>query len=103
MNKFTFQSGFPRKQAVRGEERGLTASWFLGNLVITERFTRPQRVFCVKKFYLNDSWSISVRHLFCVEYDLHGINQCPRAVLIKKWVKKFEETESALNVKKTVA
>lgn len=84
---------------MRGEGRGLVASLFLGNLVAMDRFTGPQRAFCVKQFYLNNGSLIIVRRLFRVEYDLHDLNQCPSPGLIKKWVKKFEETGSTLNVK----
>lgn len=68
-----------------------------------DRFTGPQRAFCVKQFYLNNGSLIIVRRLFRVEYDLHDLNQCPSTVLIKKWVKKFEETGSTLNVKQAGA
>ncbi|CAH2101361.1 unnamed protein product [Euphydryas editha] len=34
---------------------------------------------------------------FHVHYKLHDICQCPSSVLIKKWVKKFEETGSYIN------
>ncbi|XP_069359553.1 histone-lysine N-methyltransferase SETMAR-like [Maniola hyperantus] len=66
-----------------------------------DRFTGPQRAYCVKQFYLNNFSLITVRRLFRVEYGLHDLSQCPSAPLIKKWVKKFEETGSTLNVKQT--
>ncbi|CAG9792704.1 unnamed protein product [Diatraea saccharalis] len=66
-----------------------------------DRFTGPQRAYCVKQFYLNNFSLITVRRLFRVEYGLHDSSQCPSAPLIKKWVKKFEETGSTLNVKQT--
>lgn len=77
MNKFKFKFGFPQTQAVRGEERSLTANGFLGNLVTMERFTRPQRAFCVKQFYLNNGSPILVRHLFCIEIMfLYTVHNC---------------------------
>lgn len=66
-----------------------------------DRFTGPQRAYSVKQFYLNNFSLITVRRLFRVEYGLHDLSQCPSAPLIKKWVKKFEETGSTLNVKQT--
>lgn len=66
-----------------------TASSFLGNFVAMDRFTGP-RAFCVNQFYLNNSSLIIMRRLFRVEYKLHVINQCPSAVLLKIWVKKFD-------------
>ncbi|XP_048484480.1 uncharacterized protein LOC125490157 [Plutella xylostella] len=65
-----------------------------------DRFTGPQRAFCVKQFYLNHFSPTIVRRLFRSEYDLHDLNLCPSVVLIKKWVEKFEETGSTLNMKR---
>lgn len=66
-------------------------------------FTGPQRAFCVKHFYWNIGSPTVVGRLFRVEYGLHDLNQCPSTVLIKKWVDKFEETGSTLNLKQAGA
>ena len=62
-----------------------------------DRFTGPERAFCVRVFYQSNNSATVVRRKFRANYDLHDLKNVPSAQLIKKWVKKFEETGSTLN------
>lgn len=62
----------------------------LGISVTMERYTGPQRSFCVKAFYENNHSYIQVRRLYRARFNLHDINQAPTRPLIRYWVAKFD-------------
>lgn len=68
-----------------------------GNLVTMQRYTGEERSFCVREYYRNNNSGTIVRRNFRQHFGLHDLQQCPSLVLIRQWVRKFEETGSTLN------
>ncbi|XP_046962436.1 uncharacterized protein LOC124531912 [Vanessa cardui] len=64
-----------------------------------EHYTGEQRAFCVEAYYKNGDSCTIARRLFCSNFRLHDLNQCPSESVIRSWVRKFESLGSTLNEK----
>lgn len=73
----------------------------LFSLVAMDRYTGPQRAFCVRAFYKNNDSYIVVRRLYRTHFNLTSMKNVPSANLIKYWVRKFEETGNTMPDKST--
>lgn len=62
-----------------------------------ERWTGAQRAFAIKAYFMNgDSYAAAFRE-FCSHYNISQPRDAPSVNLIKKWIKMFRETGSALD------
>ena len=61
-------------------------------------FNEKQRAFCVREYYRNNDSSVAQRK-FCAHYNIRHKNKAPSIQSIKKWVQKFEETDSTIDTR----
>lgn len=73
----------------------------LGNSVAMERFSGADRALCVREFYKNGDSATVARRRFCSIRGFRHLNDAPSIPLIRKWVKKFEETGTTLEKPKS--
>ncbi|XP_077294058.1 uncharacterized protein LOC143916716 isoform X2 [Arctopsyche grandis] len=73
----------------------------LGNSVTMQRFSGADRSLCVQEFYKNGGSATVARRRFCSIRGCRHLNDAPSIPLIRKWVKKFEETGTMLDKPKS--
>lgn len=86
---------------VRGAGRMSIDSPAFRNLVGMERFSGADRALCVREFYKNNDSATVAQRKFCSHRGLRNIKDAPSVPLIRKWVKKFEETGSTMDKRKS--
>lgn len=64
-----------------------------------ENWSGEQRSFAIKSYYKNNDCVVAAQRQFRIKFNIARHGRIPSAHAIKEWVRKFEETGSAMNVK----
>ncbi|KAL7630171.1 UNVERIFIED_CONTAM: hypothetical protein RMT77_019690 [Armadillidium vulgare] len=64
-----------------------------------ERWSGAHRAFAIEAYLTSGKSYAAARRKFCSQYNIRRVKDAPSINLIKKWMIKFRETGSALNIK----
>lgn len=64
-----------------------------------ERWSGPHRAFVIEAYLTSGKSYAEARRKFCSHYNIRRVKDAPSINLIKKWITKFRETGSAMNIK----